>query len=148
MKKLLLFLLVFNYVFGQTENSITTIDEYNYLTQGYKIQLETGGDFKKGYKLEQFEKVTVSNFEITYSFMIEEETKKAKAISIVLKKEKDKDDKVRYLCLPFNNKELFAKFYKDYESLGVSMGYFLNISMFNMLGQTLEGLHNIKSIKK
>lgn len=140
MKKILFMLLVFN--LGFTQNVSTTIDEYNYLTQGYKIQLETGGDFKKGYQLNQFEKVNASNFEITYSYLIEEESKKAKAILIVIKKEKDKDDKIRYLCLPFNNKELFLKFYKDYESLGVSMGYFLNISMFNLLGQSLQLNYN------
>jgi hypothetical protein len=29
----------------------TTLEEYNYLTKGYKIQLESGLDMKKGYKL-------------------------------------------------------------------------------------------------
>lgn len=30
----------------------TTIEEYNYLTKGYKIQQESGLDMKKGYKIQ------------------------------------------------------------------------------------------------
>lgn len=36
----------------------TTLEEYNYLTKGYKIQIESGLDMKKGYTLKDL--VTVS----------------------------------------------------------------------------------------
>lgn len=33
-------------------NAQTTLEEYNYLTKGYKVQIESGLDMKKGYELE------------------------------------------------------------------------------------------------
>lgn len=38
----------------------TTLEEYNYLTKGYKIQIESGLDMKKGYRLEDLMESSVS----------------------------------------------------------------------------------------
>lgn len=43
--------------FGQLANielSPTTEEEYNYLTKGYRVQLESGLDMKKNYLLEDW----------------------------------------------------------------------------------------------
>lgn len=50
MKNLLLLGLVLSSLclFGQT-----TMEEYNYLTKGYKIQMESGLDMKKGYSMRE-----------------------------------------------------------------------------------------------
>lgn len=36
--------------FSSSVKSQTTLEEYNYVTKGYKIQLESGLDMKQGYK--------------------------------------------------------------------------------------------------
>lgn len=54
MKKCVLVVVVFLMtitVFSQDNRSITTIEEFNYITKGYAIQLESGLDMKRGYKL-------------------------------------------------------------------------------------------------
>lgn len=42
--------------------SQTTLEEYNYVTKGYKVQLESGLDMKKGYRFED-----VPSFSLKYS---------------------------------------------------------------------------------
>ena len=60
MKKVLVLLvaitsIAINQAIAQSENNQlpapTTEEEYNYLTKGYKIQVESGLDMKKGYSL-------------------------------------------------------------------------------------------------
>jgi len=40
----------------------TTLEEYNYITKGYKVQIESGLDMKKGYSLSD-----IPSFRISYS---------------------------------------------------------------------------------
>jgi len=37
-------------IYGQSIKTLgTTLEEYNYITKGYKVQIESGLDMKKGY---------------------------------------------------------------------------------------------------
>lgn len=48
---------------AQAISAQTTLEEYNYVTKGYKIQIESGLDMKKGYSFKDL--VTVStNFDV------------------------------------------------------------------------------------
>ncbi len=49
--------------------SQTTLEEYNYVTKGYKVQVESGLDMKKGYRFEDIHAI-----HIQYSDGIERET--------------------------------------------------------------------------
>jgi hypothetical protein len=62
MKKIVLILTVFisNLCFSQTTG--TTIEEFNYLTKGYKIQIESGLDMKKGYTLNKYPFPAIVNY--------------------------------------------------------------------------------------
>lgn len=42
-------------VFGVMSNP-TTLEEYNYLTKGYKVQVESGLDMKRGYQIKFLDK--------------------------------------------------------------------------------------------
>ena len=42
-----------------TAISQTTIEEYNYVTKGYKVQLESGLDMKKGYRFEDIHSIHI-----------------------------------------------------------------------------------------
>ncbi|WDO13091.1 hypothetical protein MH928_17430 [Flavobacterium sp. WW92] len=142
MKKFL-FLLVLLPTINFAQDKISTTDEeYKYLTEGYKIQQETGSDFKSGYELQKIEENKANGFIITYSLLKHKESNKTKALSIVLTKEKDKKDKIVYLCLPFNNTDLFVKFCKETESLGVSMKMYFDYSIYNVLQKSLDKIAN------
>jgi hypothetical protein len=52
MRHLLILLAVAMLFIQMRGRSQTTIEEYNYITKGYQIQLESGLDMKKGYRLE------------------------------------------------------------------------------------------------
>ena len=42
--------------------SQTTMEEYNYITKGYKIMLESGLDLKEGYEIKDYYTHKVSEF--------------------------------------------------------------------------------------
>lgn len=50
MKKIFTFFAAF-FVLSVVSYSQTTLEEYNYITKGYKVQIESGLDMKKGYTL-------------------------------------------------------------------------------------------------
>lgn len=115
---LLISFLIVSKIFSQTVS--TTLEEYNYVTKGYSIQIESGLDMKKGYKIEPpFEKTALKgNFStISYSILIREETKKLAAI-ILKVVPNNAPNRIKYLCIPVNNRELFERYYTDYLSLG------------------------------
>jgi hypothetical protein len=143
MKKILVVAvaMIFATSFSQ-EKEVTSLEEYNYLTQGYKIALETGVDFKTGYDLKKIDEDKFGDYSVSYHLFKNLESNKTKAILLVLKKDKDKADKIIYMCLPFNNGDLFKKFAKDTESLGASMQIYFNYSMYNTLAKAMEKLTN------
>jgi len=122
------------------EKIITSTEEYNYLTKGYADDLEKGKDIKDGYELKEFYKFDTKkiNFKFTYYKFIETATKKTKAILVVgVKKSKKKK---KFLCIPFNNKELITQSLIDVNDIGVTMtAYYKEINYFyltNLLSKT------------
>lgn len=142
MKKLLLIVLLAPALLFSQNKASTTDEEYKYLTEGYRVQQETGSDFKSGYELKKIDEFTAKNYKATYSILMHKESNQAKALSIVMSKEKDSKDKKIYLCLPFNNDELFKKFYKETESLGLTMSEVFNYTIYNITQKTFERLAN------
>ncbi len=110
---------------GQLKDSgvMTTTEEYNYLTQ--RLPNEDNAEMLEGYFFEDFLDKTFENYNYKYQLFKEVETGKVKAIFITITKFKKNDDKVRYLCMPINNKELFKQFEFERNGLGLTMyGYF------------------------
>ncbi len=119
MKKLLLAgMLFFNLVvFAQTnppegtysvnKGTPTTIDEYNYLTKGLKIQTENGLDTKKGYRLDAVYKREFNQYQISISNLVLVESSDVKAISV--KAFSPVTKQTHYICIPVNNDELSVK---------------------------------------
>lgn len=144
MKKIILFLLLLTSLtnFAQTDKVITNDEEYNYLTNGYKESIKNGTGFKEGYELVKIDVAKSDGFTATYSLLKEKSSNLNKAVSIVLTKDKDKEDKVIYLCLPFNNADLLAKFYKDVEKLGISMGMFFQLTVLNNFSKSMDKISN------
>lgn len=124
------------------EKATTTEEEYNYLTIGYEQQIKTGGDMKSGYKLVPIGKpVTASGYTVERYFLKTNEDV-AKAVFIIAKKEKGEKDKLRYLCLPFNNSDLMKKFYNDVSALGITMMEIVEVAVFDLASKSCEKVAN------
>lgn len=50
----------------QAQKQETTLEEYNYLTKGYKIAMESGLDMKSGYRLEEGFAISKSSYKFTF----------------------------------------------------------------------------------
>lgn len=120
---------------------VTSEEEYNYLTKGYAISLQTGQDIKKGYEIEKFFERSAESFQFSYYFFKEIESKKTKAILVIVKKEKGKDDKVNYICIPFNNKDLMKRSFQE-RGAGITMSMLFENLNYVLLSKTLDLLQN------
>lgn len=103
MKRIFLVLLIgsiSNGIFCQlVKNTLpTTEEEYNFLTKGYKNQLDYGGDMKKGYSLIDYKLLTISNYTFNFKKLIRSESNQLAAILVIA------DSRVSgstyYLCIP------------------------------------------------
>ncbi|WP_228853284.1 hypothetical protein [Aegicerativicinus sediminis] len=129
----------------------TTVDEYNFLTEAYTK--ENNFELLDGYILESFGIFEYEKFHCESKLLIELGTKNVKAVLFVISKEKENDDKVRYLCLPINNDALFKKFIDSYGKLGISMHgmltWFAHSIISNHIQQKFNANNsNIKTTKE
>jgi hypothetical protein len=89
----------------------TTVEEYNYLTKGYKVQVESGLDMKKGYSFQDMGQVKHGSYSFDIKGLIRDAKKELAGLLVVTKS--DISGKSYYVCIPINNAELFAKYYAD-----------------------------------
>jgi len=94
-------------VFGQT-----SLEEYNYVTRGYKIQVESGLDMKKGYQFEDIDKQTTKEREAVLKvlYRIKEGNKVIAAYLIIYKRS---GLPTEYICIPNPNsgEEIMNKYW-------------------------------------
>lgn len=146
MKKLLFIILLSTTLIGYTQTDFkksevkTTDEEYNFLTESYDI--ENNIEILDGYELKTLGFFDYEKFRCETKFLVESKTKNVKAISFVLSKEKENNDKIRYLCLPINNEVLFKKFKKKHENLGFTISEVLNHFGNLMISGYVEQIHN------
>lgn len=80
----------------------TTLEEYNYVTKGYKTQLESGLDMKKGYRFEEVTQFNTKSFWLgvhrntTLKALFREGETKPCALLCILTKYKQS----QYICIP------------------------------------------------
>lgn len=123
--RFLLFLVLFagNLVFSQSEDWLnpTTLEEYNYLTKGYKIQIESGLDMKNGYVLKNFDNKFFHNISIydkkqsrkvDFKLLYRDNEKRPCAALMILTRVET--NYKEYLCIPSWNNELWKNFEKDF----------------------------------
>lgn len=92
----------------------TTLEEYNYLKKGYKTQVETGLDMKKGYNLEKVDEVTFGVRKAELSKLIKTVEGKQKTAAYLLIYQRQSYGK-EYLCIPHpkSSQEIQRIFLKD-----------------------------------
>lgn len=103
MKKTIIFLFTAMTV-SLTGLSQTTAEEYNYLTKGYKVQIESGLDMKKGYEFEDVDAVTAGVRTATLKKLVKVNggQKKTAAYLIIYQKEGNPKE---YICVPNPNSD-------------------------------------------
>lgn len=125
MKKIILLLLMLLSFSGYSQNKTkhepaaprsevfsTTVDEYNYMTKGYKVQVESGLDMKKGYTINDLNTLDDGNYSFQYKALIR--SNKSLAGIIIIAYSKVYDNKY-YLAIPVNNADLYAFHFKQLE---------------------------------
>jgi len=89
----------------------TTVEEYNYITKGYKIQIESGLDMKKGYEFVDFgsHEEGIRKAELKALYRIKsDENKEIAAYMIIYKKQGSPSE---YICVPHPNSSREMKLY-------------------------------------
>jgi hypothetical protein len=103
MKKLILFALL---MVSLTTFSQTTLDEYNYVTKGYKIQLESGLDMKKGYSMVKVGGSYTEERKATFYRFNKQGTTRGQARLVAYMIEYDRKGKPKeYYCVPHKDSE-------------------------------------------
>lgn len=103
--------------------SQTTLEEYNYVTKGYKVQIESGLDMKQGYKLEDAiieKKFGERSISAKALYKIKNTTKQKVAYMLIYRKA---GNETEYICIPQPNSgsEIVQKFWDQlYDGSGDS----------------------------
>lgn len=110
MKLTIVFMFIASYAIAQAP---TTQEEYNYVTKGYKLDIETGRDIKKGYIIKDgFLCCGASTYSFEFKYLIREASNELAAIVIIAKRvDTWSGTTITYLCLP---NQLDSPFYADY----------------------------------
>lgn len=90
-------------------NAQTSTEEYNYLTKGYKIQIESGLDTKSGYTFSDLGTYKSTNRSCEFKALVKQATKKSVGtLCIFYAANGDK----YYFCIPAagSSEELFAQY--------------------------------------
>nr|WP_315160314.1 hypothetical protein [uncultured Flavobacterium sp.] len=109
MKKItLLFLLFTAFSYSQDKPNGTTLEEYNYMTKGYQIQISSGLDEKKGYHVSDIETLTIGAYVFEFKNLIRIAT--GDSAGIILISKSTLWGNVYYNCIPIDNSSLFTQF--------------------------------------
>ena len=109
MKKITLLLLLFSsFAFSQVG---TTEAEYNYITKGYKIGLDSGMDLKQCYKLKNLGTINEGTYSYDFKIFYREQEKVLAGIMVVATSKMWGN--VYYLCIPSNSPDLQIRYSSD-----------------------------------
>lgn len=90
------------FVFYTNVNSQTTQEEYNYVTKGYKVQIESGLDMKKGYEITPIDTMVsgIRKVELRALYRVTGEKRVIAAYMLIYGKEIYDGYALEYFCIP------------------------------------------------
>jgi hypothetical protein len=98
--------------FPQFLRGQTTLEEYNYVTKGYKVQVESGLDMKKGYEFTSIDTVStkIATAEMKILYRLKENKKEIAAYLIIYNRY---GRTIEYICVPDpkSENEILQKYY-------------------------------------
>lgn len=121
---------------------VTTYEEYNFLTERYGVMDDA--EMLEGYELKPFFERSVGKFNYNYKLLLDVDKKQVKAVFIKITKIKKGDDKVRYICMPFNNPDLFRNYIDELTSLGLSMYFGIEQNSYLMFESLMDYIYNVE----
>lgn len=116
MKSIKLFLAITFALIGSTLFSQTSMEEYLYVTKGYKVQIESGLDMKKGYEIEFVHEINTADGQfgkLSTLYRVKPEGKEIAAYMLTYTKYEGAA--VEYLCIPSidSDEEVLSTYYKS-----------------------------------
>lgn len=131
---------------GASQESKTSEEEYNYLTKGYRVQIESGLDMKKGYILQDMGDVKQGSYSFAMKVLIREAKEELAGILVVTKS--DISGKTYYVCIPINNPDLYSRYYADIngwdESLTTAYCYVVSAYFASVMSSAFEADKKLK----
>ncbi len=94
-----------------TNATPTTVEEYKYLTKGYRIQVESGLDMKKGYDFENIGEYKIGTYQFTIKNLIREADNELAGILIITYS--TTSGITYYTGIPINNPKLMDQYAND-----------------------------------
>ncbi len=111
-KFLLTAILLTTFFFSNKLNAQTTLEEYNYLTKGYKVQIESGLDMKKGYEIELYDGADtgIRSVKLMILNRLKGQVKEKAAFLIIYTREGLPPE---YICVPnpYSDEEIMNKYW-------------------------------------
>lgn len=130
-------------IYSQDKPKGTTQEEYNYMTKGYQIQLSSGLDVKKGYRIEDLYNFDANPYNFEFKAFVRDNNTLA---GIILVSTSKLWGNVYYSAIPVNNDELLANFNArllDWdEPMVTAYGYASTSLMSNLYNFYFESLHS------
>ena len=118
MKKILFLILILasSKLHGQLDSMLayatpTSLEEYNYLIKGYKIQVESGLDMKIGYHFENMGEHELGGFHFTVKNLIRDSTNELAGILIITTSNTSGIN--YYTGIPIHNAKLMDKYAQE-----------------------------------
>lgn len=102
-----------SFLFPNAKLGKTTLEEYNYMTKGFMIQLESSLDMKKGYSTNKEQKIIMGSYEFNYIKLLKNSLNNKVFVGyIVIAKSASSGNSYTY-AIPENNSELMTKTYVE-----------------------------------
>ncbi len=126
----------------------TSLEEYNYITKGYKVQLESGLDMKKGYMLSNLDFPNdmgsldvkgADNITRNYELKALYRTGQKNPCALMLHYKNTSDKSEIYICIPNpdSDEELQKKYYSDMTNFALEaekgLAYALSVNLMYQL---------------
>lgn len=148
MKKMLyLFLiLISSKLSGQLDSMLanatpTSLEEYNYLVKGYKIQVESGLDMKTGYHFEDIGDHEIDPYHFTIKNLIRNTTNELAGILIITYS--STSGITYYTGIPINNPKLLDKYAQEISKWHGGMQIAYNYLLAAFLTSSFYDLHKM-----
>lgn len=146
MKKITLLLIMFSaFSYAQDKPNGTTLEEYNYMTKGYKIQISSGLDVKKGYRIDDVTNYATSLYDFNFKSLVRE--KDGVSAGLILVATSKLWSNVYYLSIPIENVELMKLFNADVNLWDESMTTAYSEASTFMMSQLYRIYSAPKSVK-
>lgn len=124
----------------------TTLEEYNYVSKGYRVQKESGLDMKKGYEFREISDVFTSGYHFSIMSLVRIPKNEIAALLVITNS--SNSGKTYYFCIPHDNPDLEEKYLQDLNSwdcpITKAYSYLMSTQLSNLMALYNETDKKIK----